>query len=50
MVCSAAADETLRFWKVFENRNNDQTNHYSSHSNQHSNKSKSINGLNLRIR
>mmetsp|Transcript_73565 Transcript_73565/g.66196 ORF Transcript_73565/g.66196 Transcript_73565/m.66196 type:complete len:508 (-) Transcript_73565:135-1658(-) len=57
-VCSAAADETLRFWKVFEDNNNqNNTNDYdsyyssSTHSNNKNNNNKSgINGLNLRIR
>lgn len=50
MVCSAAADETLRFWKVFQPKKDDDKDEMKN--NYHSNlKNKStINGLNLRIR
>eukprot|EP00484_Ammonia_sp_Unknown_P000271 CAMPEP_0197022218 /NCGR_PEP_ID=MMETSP1384-20130603/3122_1 /TAXON_ID=29189 /ORGANISM="Ammonia sp." /LENGTH=528 /DNA_ID=CAMNT_0042450217 /DNA_START=84 /DNA_END=1670 /DNA_ORIENTATION=- len=56
MVCSAAADETLRFWRVFENtqKNKHDANAGSNmnelHLAQAHDKNKLMHGLNLRIR
>ena len=49
IICTAAADETLRFWKVFQPIQHD-LNSSHSHPNHQLNKNKSINRLNLRIR